>query len=215
MAINKKIHVLQVILVVGCLFLQGSLVQANDPQAAMKLTVEKVMEILSDPALEGDDHWAERRERVAQEVTKRFDFAQMAKSALAKTWNERSEAEREKFVTLFKELLKDTYVERLKTCCGGSYEVVFDKVLVRGKKAAVSSMITQGDREVSAVYKMYQEGDDWFVYDVVIEGVSLVSNYRSQFVSIIQKDGYEELVRRLEDKVAEPRNPDNSEKELS
>lgn len=215
MARNKKIQGLQLLLIAICFFLQGAAAWANDPQAAMRVTVDKVMAILTDPALAGDIHWDERRERVSQEVAKRFDFTQMAKSALAKAWNERTATEREKFISLFKELLKDSYVDRLKTYSDGSYKVVFDKVLVRGKKAVVNSIVIQRDREISAAYKMYQEGNEWFVYDVVIEGVSLVSNYRSQFISIIQKDGYEELVRRLEDKLAEPRNPENSNRELS
>lgn len=212
---NKKIQGLQILIVAFFCFFHGALAWANDPQAAMQVTVESVMEILTDPALAGDDHWEERRERVSQEVAKRFDFAEMAKRALAQTWNERTKAEREKFVELFKEILKDSYVERLKTYSDGSYKVVFDKVLVRGKKAVVNSLVTQQGREITAAYKMYKEGNEWFVYDVVIEGVSLVSNYRSQFVSIIQKDGYEELVRRLEEKIAEPNSQENSSKELS
>jgi phospholipid transport system substrate-binding protein len=181
----------------------------------MQATVNNVMEILTEPALAGDDHWQERRQMVSDEVASRFDFAEMAKRALAQAWNERTRAEQEKFVTLFKELLRDTYVERLKTYSDGSYKVVFDKVLVRGKKAVVNSLVTQQGREISAAYKMYAQGDEWFVYDVVIEGVSLVSNYRSQFVSVIQKDGYAELVRRLEEKIAESRSTGSSTKELS
>ncbi len=215
MARNKKIQSLQIFIVAGLCLLQGAVAWASDPQASMQVMVEKVMGILTDPALAGDEHWQERRERVSSEVAKRFDFTEMAKRALAKTWNDRTKVERERFVELFKELLKDSYVERLKTYSDGSYKVVFDKVLVRGKKAVVNSVVTQQGREISAAYKMYQDGNEWFVYDVVVEGVSLVSNYRSQFVSIIQKDGYEELVRRLEKKLAEPPDPENASKELS
>ncbi|MEN8256604.1 MAG: ABC transporter substrate-binding protein [Thermodesulfobacteriota bacterium] len=212
---NKKIQIVQALLIVVLLFCQGTLSWANDPQKAMQDTVENVMEILTEPALAGDDHWQERREMVAEELVKRFDFAEMAKRALAKAWKRRTSVEREKFVNLFKELLKDTYVERLKTYSDGSYKVVFDRVLIRGKKAVVNSLVTQKGREISAAYKMYQDGNEWFVYDVVIEGVSLVSNYRSQFVSVIRKDGYDELVRRLEEKVSESRHSENYNKELS
>ncbi|PLX48972.1 MAG: toluene tolerance protein Ttg2 [Desulfobulbaceae bacterium] len=185
------------------LLLQGTWAWAGDPQSAMQETVDRVMDILTDPALAGDEFWQERRDRVAKAVAERFDFAEMARLSLAKAWNERNEAERERFVSLFKELLKNTYVERLKTYSDGSYEVIFDKVLVRGKKALVSSMVMQQGREIAASYKMYQRGNEWFVYDVVIEGVSLVSNYRSQFAGVIQQEGYEALVRRLEEKVSE------------
>lgn len=212
---NKKTQGVQALFVVLFFLFQGASAWASGPQEAMQDTVRNVMEILTEPALAGDDHWQERREMVSAEVANRFDFAEMAKRALAKAWNGRTAAEREKFVSLFKELLKDTYVERLKTYSDGSYEVVFDKVLVRGKKAVVSSLVTQRGREISAAYKMYKDGNEWFVYDVVIEGVSLVSNYRSQFVSVIQKDGYEELVRRLEEKIAESRQSENSTQELS
>ena len=210
---NKiRIHALLIIITV---FFQAQTAWASGPQAAMEITVEKVMDILSDPALAGDAKWEERRELVSLELTKRFDFAEMAKRALAKAWKKRTTAEKENFVTLFKELLKDTYVERLQTYSDGSYKVNFDKVLVRGKKAVVHSIVIQQGREISAAYKMYQNGPEWFVYDVVIEGVSLVSNYRSQFVSVIQKDGYEELVRRLEEKISQPKTPEDSDKELS
>ncbi len=212
---NKKTQGVQALFVVLFFLLQGASAWASGPQEAMQDTVRNVMEILTEPALAGDDHWQERREMVSAEVANRFDFAEMAKRALAQAWNGRTATEKEKFVSLFKELLKDTYVERLKTYSDGSYKVVFDKVLVRGKKAVVSSLVTQQGREISAAYKMYKNGDEWFVYDVVIEGVSLVSNYRSQFVSVIQKDGYEELVRRLEEKIAESRQSEHSTKELS
>lgn len=212
---NKKIQGLQLLLLALLLLWQGTAAWATDPQAAMQETVENVLEILTDPALAGDAHWQERRERVSQEVAKRFNFTKMAQSALARAWHDRSAAEKEEFVTLFKELLKDAYVDRLKTYSDGNYKVIFDKVLVRGTRAVVSSLVIQQEQEISAAYKMYQEGDDWFVYDVVVEGVSLVSNYRSQFGSIIQKDGYEELVRRLEKKLAEPRNSENPNGELS
>ncbi|MBU0680234.1 MAG: ABC transporter substrate-binding protein [Proteobacteria bacterium] len=212
---NNKILGLQVLLVCACLFVHGGLAWANDPQSTMQATVENVMEILTEPALAGDDHWQERREMVSEEVAGRFDFAEMAKRALAQTWNERSSVEQEKFVTLFKEILKDTYVERLKTYSDGSYKVVFDKVLIRGDKAVVNSLVTQQGREISAAYKMYQKDNQWFVYDVVIEGVSLVSNYRSQFISVIQKEGYEELVHRLEEKIAESKSSANASKEIS
>jgi phospholipid transport system substrate-binding protein len=212
---NNKRWGLQALLAALCLFLPGATVWAGGPQEAMQATVEKVMAILTDPALAGDDHWQERRDKVSQEVAGRFDFAEMAKRALAQAWNDRSSAEQEKFVTLFKELLKDTYVERLKTYSDGSYKVVFDKVLVRGDKAVVNSLVTQQGREISAAYKMYRQGTEWFVYDVVIEGVSLVSNYRSQFVSVIQKEGYDKLVQRLEEKIAESRTSPGADKELS
>lgn len=212
---NKKIQGVQLLFIVGWLFFQGASAWANDPRADIESTVENVMEILTEPALAGDEHWQERREMVAEEVAERFDFAEMAKRALAKAWNKRTKSEKENFVRLFKEVLKDTYVERLKTYSDGSYKVVFDRVLVRGKKAVVSSLVTQQGREISAAYKMYQQGNEWFVYDVVIQGVSLVSNYRSQFVSVIKKDGYEELVRRLEVKIAESRSPQKSSQELS
>lgn len=212
---NKKIQGLQLLLALLLLW-QGTAAWAtDDPQAAMQETVENVLDILTDPALADEAHWQERRERITQEVAKRFNFTKMAQSALARAWHDRSAAEKEEFVSLFKELLKDAYVDRLKTYSDGNYKVVFDKVLVRGTRAVVSSIVIQKDQEISAAYKMYQEGDDWFVYDVVVEGVSLVSNYRSQFGSIIQKDGYAELVRRLEKKIAEPQNAENPIEELS
>lgn len=212
---NKNIQVIRVFLIGVLLLCQGTLSWASDPQKAMEATVENVMNILTDPALAGDEHWHERREMVSGELIKRFDFSEMAKRALAKAWHQRTSDERERFVALFKELLKDTYVERLKTYSDGSYKVIFDKVLVRGKKAVVNSLVIQQGREISAAYKMYQNGNEWLVYDVVIEGVSLVSNYRSQFVSVIHKDGYDELVRRLEEKVSETKEPKDSAKELS
>lgn len=211
---NNKTYRIQILIIMAILFFQGASAWATGPQAAMEVTVEKVMGILTEPDLAGDDRWAERRELVADVLSKRFDFNEMAKRALAKAWNKRTNDEKEKFVTLFKDLLKNTYVERLQTYTDGSYKVVFDKVLVRGKRAVVHSIVTQRGRDISAAYKMYQQGDEWFVYDVVIEGVSLVSNYRSQFVSVIQKDGYEELVHRLEKKIAEPRSSQTSSEGL-
>jgi phospholipid transport system substrate-binding protein len=123
----------------------------------------------------------------------------MARSALAIYWAKRTPTEKKEFVSLFADLIKDTYIKKIEMYSG-------EKVLYAGESvnngyAVVKTRIaSKAGNEISIDYMMLDENGTWMIYDVLIEGVSLVNNYRAQFAEIINSGSYEELVRKLKNK---------------
>lgn len=168
----------------------------------VKKTVDKVVSIVSNAELKKPQNEAKRRAALKSAISTIFDYGEMAKRSLGVHWKERSKAEQKEFVDLFATLLENSYAGKIE-----SYEnekIVYDKETVEGDYAEVKSRVVTARRdEYSLDYRLLREGNRWMVYDVVIEGVSLVSNYRSQFNRIITSQGYGELVRKLKAKSQE------------
>lgn len=194
-----------VVVCVALLFLSGvGSCLALTPKEAMEDTVHSILTVLEKGDTADDKVWKEQREGVSRIVMEKFDMRQMAKLSLAKYWNKRTPAEQDDFSDLFAELIKNTYIERFRSFSGTRSGTSFDKEIVRNGKGIVHSVIWQNGQQISVIYKMYSKGDTWLVYDVVIENVSLVQNYRSQFAQAIQKDGYEALIRKIQENLAAP-----------
>ncbi len=172
---------------------------SSDPVAIVRTTIDKILALLQDPALAGDEHLAEKERRIIDAVVERFDFPAMAQRALGAGWRRLDEPRRQQFVDLFTRLLENTYVKKIERYSG--QKVIYGDHRVRGKKAVVETFLVKDDVKTPVIYRLKRRGDDWQVYDVVIEGVSLVSNYRTQFSSIVRKEGIDGLLRRLADKV--------------
>ncbi|MEA3548935.1 MAG: ABC transporter substrate-binding protein [Thermodesulfobacteriota bacterium] len=165
----------------------------------MKSTVDDIMAILNDENLKESKAWPEKKTLIRTVVDHRFDFEEMSKRSLAKTWRKRTDEEKEYFVSLFSKLLQNTYINRVESY--SDEVVIFQKQAIKGKKAVVYTIISATSMEIPVIYKLMQQGDDWFVYDVIIEGVSLVRNYRSQFSKIVSREKYAGLIKRVEEKV--------------
>ena len=153
-----------------------------------------MVKILDDPELKKDTRAKERQaavRRIAEEI---FDFTETAKRSLGRHWLSRTPAERKEFVDLFANLLERSYLSKIELYSGERITYLGDAV--DGEQALVrTKIVTRQGSEVPVDYKMFQQGDRWLVYDVIIEGVSLIANYRTQFNKIIQTSSYEELVR--------------------
>ncbi len=175
---------------------------AGPPTDQLKSEVDRVLKTLDDPSLKGDSRIAERRTRVRAIANDIFDWAETAKRSLARHWAARTPAEREEFVKLFGDLLERAYVSKIELY--GGEKVQYLGETIDGDLALVRTKITtkQGT-DVPIEYRMLRRGDRWFVYDVVIENVSLVSNYRTQFNKIIQTSSYQELVKKMRTKQEE------------
>ncbi|MGH7300895.1 MAG: MlaC/ttg2D family ABC transporter substrate-binding protein [Candidatus Rokuibacteriota bacterium] len=191
----------------GAVVLVGALVVAvSAPPAAagaptdhLRGAVERVLKTLDDPALKGEDKLAERRAAVRKIANEIFDFAEIARRSMARHWQPLSEAQRSEFVGLFSDLLERSYISKIDTY--GGEKIQYNAERVDGDFATVSTkIITKNGTEVPVDYRMVKRGDRWLVYDVSIEGVSLVSNYRTQFNKIIQTTSYNELVSKLRHK---------------
>jgi phospholipid transport system substrate-binding protein len=165
--------------------------------AQVKGTIDKVLEILRDPALKAPGKEEARRKKLKEAIYPGFDFTEMAKRSLGIHWGKRTPQEREEFVKLFADLLEQSYARRLETYT--DQEVLYTKEQVDDKFGLVVTKIvsTKENIDIPIEYKLLRQDNQWKVYDVVIDGISMVSNYRSQFNSIIQKSSYAELVQRM------------------
>jgi phospholipid transport system substrate-binding protein len=172
---------------------------AMDPVVFIQEAVDEIISILQDEKLATPARRAERKSRVVTIVGKKFDFREMSMRALARHWRERSPAEQDRFVSLFTKLLQDTYIAKIETYSGE--KVVFKKAAVQGDKAIVYSELVRKNVETPVNYKLKNNADRWLVYDVEVEGVSLVNNYRNQFASILGKEDFAGLIAKLEEKV--------------
>jgi phospholipid transport system substrate-binding protein len=180
---------------------------AGPPTDQLKTAIDDVIQTLEDPSLKGEARASERRRKVRAIANSIFDWAETGKRALARHWAARSDAERKEFVTLFGDLLERSYITQIEKY--GGERITYAGEQIDGDQAVVKTrIITQQDTEVPVDYRMLRRSDRWVVYDVVIEGVSMVSNYRTQFNKIIQTSSYAELIRRMKVKQEDFRTED-------
>ena len=172
---------------------------AGAPTDQLRLQVDRVLKLLEDPALQAPDKARERRVAVRKVADEIFDFGETARRALGRHWAARTSEERDEFVRLFGDLLERSYISKIELYGGEKIQYVSDRI--DGETALVQSkLLTKNGSEVPIEYRMLKKAERWLVYDVVIEGVSLVANYRTQFNKIIQTSSFQELVRKMKSK---------------
>ena len=175
---------------------------AATAQEQLKGAIDRVVSSLASPALKGEGKAAERRSAVRKIANEIFDFGEIARRALGRYWQPLSEAQRTEFVGLFGDLLERSYISKIELY--GGEKIIYSGERVDGDLATVSTkIITKNGTEVPVDYRLFRRGENWMVYDVNIEGISLVSNYRTQFNKIIQTSGYNTLVDRMKTKRTE------------
>jgi phospholipid transport system substrate-binding protein len=180
-------------LLVALTWVQGA--WAGPPTDQLRSGVERVVKVLRDPELRGLTKANERSAAVNKVADEIFDFGETAKRALGQHWAKRTPAEREEFVRIFTELLQRTYFSKVDQY---NSEMTFQGDVVEGDQAVVRSTLVLGKGgEMSLDYRMHRPTDRWKVYDISIDGISLVANYRSQFNKIVRTESYEGLVARL------------------
>lgn len=169
---------------------------AGAPTDTLREYTEAVQKVLDDPALKADDRRHERRAAVRKLATEAFDVQETARRALGPHWQQRTPAEREEFVQLFADLLERTYIAKIDLY--GGERLKFTDERVDGDSAVVRAKVTtrQG-AEVPVEGRMHKRADRWLIYDVAIENISLIANYRAQFDRIIRTSSFAELVKRL------------------
>lgn len=169
---------------------------AGDPTEQIRGAIDRGIAILQRPDLKAKEKREERREVLRKELFPSFFFEEMAKRSLGVHWKDRTPQEREEFTRLFRNLLENAYAGKIEGYKGE--KILYRKESVDLPYAEVNTVIVmlQGD-EIAVDYRVLKDGARWRIYDIVIEGVSLVNNYRSQFAGILQKSSYPELVRRL------------------
>ncbi|MCZ7626241.1 MAG: ABC transporter substrate-binding protein [Candidatus Methylomirabilis sp.] len=166
----------------------------------VKGTVDQVLEILTDPTLKDDRRTKERRAKLRQTVLERFDFSEMSKRSMGQHWKERSPEERTEFVGLFTDLLERAYIDRVEGYTGE--QIVYLEERTDGNYSEVrTKIVTKRNQEIPIAYRLQRADSKWSVYDIVVEGVSLVNNYRTQFSKIIRTSSYRDLVKKMQAKV--------------
>jgi phospholipid transport system substrate-binding protein len=181
------------------LLIQPAGVAAGTPREQVRQSVDNLLAILKDPQLKGESRKHERRAKLKEVIHQRFDFTEMAKRSLGYEWRRRSPEEQKGFVRLFTDLLERAYLDQLESYNGE--KIQFLKELDGDNYADVATKIIDNKgQEYSVNYRLHKVSEDWKVYDVVIEDISLVNNYRSQFGRVLAKSSYEELVSTMKGK---------------
>jgi phospholipid transport system substrate-binding protein len=197
---HSKQHLTRAIAWAGLVAIVGltAAAEAASPTDRVREYTEAVIRVLEDPSLSQPARRHERRAAVRRVAAQIFDLEETARRALGVHWQARTPAEREEFVRAFADLLERTYIARIDRYGGERVRITGetiegDRALVRGRVA------TKTGRDVEVEARMLRKQDQWFIYDVAVENVGLVANYRSQFDRIIRTSSYAELMRRLKD----------------
>lgn len=194
-------YLLQIIAILFLIFTLTIPARADGPMERIKETTDKIIAILSDPDLKAPDKAEEKRRRLRQVVDERFDWEEFSRRTLGKHWRKRTEEEKREFIPLFGKLVERTYMDKVEDYSGE--KVVYVSERTKAKYGLVKAKVLTNDRrEIDVDYRLKNKRNDWYVYDVVVVGVSLVKSYRVQFNDIIMQSSYEELVKRLKDKLA-------------
>jgi len=175
---------------------------AGPPSDQLKSQIDRVLKTLDDPELKKEGRGKERRTAVRKIANDIFDFNETARRSLGRHWQARTPAERDEFVQLFSDLLERSYISKVELYGGEKIQYVGDTIDSDQAKVQ-TKLLTKGGSDIPIEYRMSRKGDRWLVYDVIIEGVSLVANYRTQFNKIIQTSSYQELVKKMKTKQEE------------
>src|SRR3989304_9565113 len=187
-------------LFLGLLLAAGA--EAGEATDQLRPSVDQALKILDDPTLKKPEHANERRAQLRKTAEAIFDYRETAKRSLARHWQGRTPQEQDEFVALFADLLERSYMGKIEQYGGEKISYVSESV--EGDLATVKTRIlTKTKQEAPVDYRLLKSGNQWLVYDVIIEGVSLVGNYRNQFNRIIQTSSYGELVKRMKTKQEE------------
>jgi len=174
-------------------------VVAGAPGDQVRQTVDKLISILNDPQLKGEQKRNERRQKLKEVLYQRFDFTEMARRSLGAEWRRRTPEEQKEFIRLFTDLLERAYLDKIESYSGE--KVFYLKEREDGNYAEVETKIVdKTGQEYSLDYRIHKVNGDWKVYDVIIEDVSLVGNYRSQFSRVLAKSSFNELLKTMKEK---------------
>lgn len=164
---------------------------------AVRTSVEAILESLKDEQLDT----TARREQMRAAIKDRFDFRAMSQRTLATNWKKASDQEQQQFVELFSRLVEYSYVGKIESYTNEKVE--YPGAKVKGRKAVVDTLIITASADIPVSYKLYRKDDEWLVYDVIIEGVSLINNYRSSYKEIVKKEGISGLLAKMQVKLNE------------
>lgn len=202
--INILFHKISTILAITLIVLvlalplraQESQKSESGPLLRVRTTIEEIVNVVE--GLPGDDKKLERREKLRKLINPVFDFQEMAKRSLGPHWKECTPEEQSEFIAVFSDLLAKTYLGKIETVKRGMVKV--DSESVEAAKAIVKTTVTTKGESFPLDYKLQEINGTWKVYDVVIENIGLVANYRNEFAGIVRKDKLSGLIQKLKAK---------------
>lgn len=192
---RKLVCALTVLIVLG----MAGLAWAGEPTEVIRTAVDEIMAILRDPKYKNPANFEEQKQRVTGAAEKFIDKRRFAQITLGRDWRRLNPEQQEEFTELYSNLVENTYIDRIR-------EYSDEKVIFTGEsstgenKAEVNTMVVSQGKEIPVVYRLYNNGGKWRAYDVLVEGVSLVMNYRSQFNQIMASGGPDRLLEQLRQK---------------
>jgi phospholipid transport system substrate-binding protein len=176
---------------------------AGAPSDQLKTQIDRVLKALDDPELKKEGRAKDRRTAVRKIANDIFDFGETARRSLGRHWQARTPAERDEFVQLFSDLLERSYLSKIELYGGEKIQYLSDAVENGDQAKVLTKIVAKQGSEIPIEYRMHKKGERWLVYDVIIESVSLVANYRTQFNKIIQTSSFQELVKKMKSKQEE------------
>jgi phospholipid transport system substrate-binding protein len=197
---KKRLGVVIVMCTAWCLTGASSAPAATAMTAteAVKSSIDQVVGVLEDKELKKIERVTERRERLQKIFNDRFSYEEMSKRSLGAHWNSLNETQRQQFVELFRQLLARTYTGTIEGYSGERFQYLSEHK--EGDYAEVRTKLISRKGEIPINYRLLSASGDWQVYDIVVDGISMVSNYRAQFTKIIRSSSYEDLVKKLQNK---------------
>jgi phospholipid transport system substrate-binding protein len=175
-------------------------VSADSVTDRLRPEIERVIQTLDDPGLKPSAKITERRQAVREITGPLFDWAEMARRTLGRHWESRTDAERAEFAALLRKLVERAFMAKIERYHGE--KIAFTGESVNGDQATVRMRVLVPAAEVAIDYRLAAQGDRWLIYDVVIEDVSVTSSYRSQFDGFLTKSSYQDLVRKMRERVS-------------
>ena len=169
----------------------------KSPTDDVRTSVDAILALLKNEQLSRED----KRTQMSSLINERFDFRAMSQRTLATNWKKTTDEEKAKFVELFSKLIENSYVGKIESYTNERVDYPGEKV--NGRKAVVETLIITSSADIPVDYRLYQKDDQWLVYDVIIEGVSLISNYRSSYQEIMKKEGFNGLLTKMQTKIDE------------
>jgi phospholipid transport system substrate-binding protein len=180
-------------------FLELPSTQASEITEGVKKTLDSIMVIVSREDLKNNEKKAERRVLLREVISKKFSYYEMSRRSLTKHWKERTAEEKKEFIDLFGKLLENSYANKIESFT--DEKIIYIDEKKKGNVALVKTIIQKNNDEIPVNYKLVKLDNDWKIYDFIVEGVSMIKNYRAQFKKIIHKSSYEELVNKLKKKL--------------
>ena len=167
----------------------------STPTGRVKDSIEKVIATLNDKNLSREDRW----QQISAVIKNGFDFRSMSQSVLATNWQKATPEEQQRFTEFFTQYIEETYSAKIEAYT--DEKVMYKAETIKGDRAVVDTLIVTGSTEIPVSFKLKNNGGEWYAYDVVIEGISLVSNYRSTFAAIVKNEGMDGLLSDIQKRI--------------